>query len=189
MSANTIPTQITKPKPADVFVGVVATNDFVGKLVRWATSSNVNHAFLVYRSKAWGCWMVAESTKGYGVRVVPYELAKQRVIYAEYFTFPEYDLKVGMRERVKDIGKGYDHLAVVGLAVKLIFKRIFRKVVPSYFYSKKDIFCVELVMRVFNAVRIPDFLAMNPHNIHPGEFRKMLNKSSCAVPAPPPPPA
>lgn len=134
---------------------VFSTNNHVmSYLIRKATKSEVSHVSIRYSGDE-SHWMV--EAKG-GEGVAPgwwnYFLKKNKVVG----TYKIKNIEERDLEKIVDdcldimIGKHYDYLAVFGILITYIVKKITGKEIKNFLGSSKNYFCSEFILRVSKVI-------------------------------------
>lgn len=155
---------------------VFGTNEqWISKLIRWATRGEYSHAWLEYPSMVWGGRWAAHATEQGVVK------EKAERVYARYpkrvaYTIDTYDLTNGVRAVSDLIGDRYDFMAVIWNAILLVLWRstgwqfLWRHVYRNA--SRQS--CSEFVARALRASGIPWMQDVDPELVPPPMLRKIL---------------
>lgn len=105
-------------QPGDI-IGI-RTEGWIGRLIRWVTSSNVNHVGMYIGSK-----LMIESTLGYGVRILPVEtyLGDSQYEVSLYRIKQKFDPEKIIEFSYNFYGTKYDLLGQTGILLKYMTKK------------------------------------------------------------------
>lgn len=123
------------------------TSRLFGRLIRWFTSGKVNHAFLLFWSRDFGCWMTLGANAGGLEPLTLVEFLKTRHLMNLY-TAVGWDLYAAMVKHAGDLGRAYNVAGLVGEAWVETVKKITGKYGPNVLDDKKELFCSEWVAEV-----------------------------------------
>ena len=162
-----------------VSIVLTRSNHWYGKVIRWITKSNVNHAFISYYSKQWGgAWAVDVAERG--VVKIPLELALKNCEYKEVYYLNNVDLGTAMPKFRNYIGVNYDWWGIVGFFFKILAWRLFGRKFCNLIQRKDRHFCSEsVVIFMQNAENAPSWiLELDPSTVAPGGTCEFLGVPS-----------
>ena len=150
-----------------VLVCLTASNKFYAKLIRKITGSNVNHAFIAYKSKEWGGWWAVQ-TDNRGVVKIPAESVEFNHI--ECYSFEDRDLSSAMKKMRYVYGEKYDWLGIFGFLIKLLVWRLSGRAIANPLHRKGELFCSEYVTNFLQQVDGMNerFIHLDPSSVAPG---------------------
>lgn len=124
-----------------VHLGLSTTGSWLSGVIRRITGSPVSHAFLVYKSEAFGKDMVLEAS-GQGFRVMAWKrFDKQNKLVAMYrLELPDPVVREALGKLADRLGDAYDTLSLFGYLLRKWFRL---KRVP--FDSRQKLVCSEAV--------------------------------------------
>ncbi len=164
------PTDWPGPLPEtnmSVLICLTAGSEFYSKVIRKLTHSDVNHAFVAYKSREWGGWWAVQTDERGSVKV-PVENVKYE--YIECYEFPELDLKSAMPRMRDVVGDKYDWEGIGGFMIKLAAWRLFNRKIVNPLHQTGDLFCSEMVTTFLQ--RADDMygwaMKLNPAGVAPG---------------------
>ena len=161
-----------------ILICLSASDDFVGRFIRWITQSQFNHVFILYESSLWGGWWAAQITPEKGIHKIPanhLEDVDRIECYEGVGT--GHDISKGLKTLRDAIGIKYDYLGVWNGLLRAIIMRLFGKKIPAI-HSSKRMFCFEFVIRVLQEAGIPGIQEYSPVSTPPRELRKFLIRSA-----------
>jgi len=161
---------VIQPKIAIV---LVATNDFTGRLVRWADNSKINHAMLVYEDELWTGFWKAEALFKEGVVRPPFDPDDPRYERMEFFVYRG-DPSVGLPKLRWTIGADYDYKGAVLGTIRLIIRKITGKMSDASIHDHKKLFCFEFVINYLHNLRAAGAERLIPENTSPAMLREWL---------------
>lgn len=157
-----------------VYVGLSANKSLFGRIIRWLTRSEANHAFLLLS----GSKQEAVQIDSKGVRfteAAPLLKNKKKVEIYQYE--PNKEIQKGFYLTLDYIGSEYDYLGIFGFLIKLIFSRLLMWDVNSLVHRKGEYFCSEYVATVISASGISlKGEPVTPENTSPGTLRRLIRK-------------
>lgn len=136
--------------PFRVMVCLSATDQWYGRLIRWATRSRVNHAFVAFKMDEFKQWMAIQIDER-GVVITTLKDVLDETVYVDGFTC-ERDLWAGVLKQMRMFGWRYDWLGVVGFAWKILLYRLFRVDIRNAMQQKAALFCSEFVSQILKNV-------------------------------------
>lgn len=149
-----------------VIVCLSASDAWYGKAIRKLTHSNVNHAFIAYKSSQWGgYWAVQIDNRG--VIKIPAEKVENSYLECYDFGIP---MENAMRRTRDMYGDKYDWFGIAGFMVKLAAWRTLGRKVKNPLQREGDLFCSEFVARFLQAVdgMYPQIKSLTPSSVAPG---------------------
>jgi hypothetical protein len=138
-------------QPGDIVS--VRTEGWIGRIIRWVTSSNINHVGMYL-----GNGLMIESTLGYGVRIVPAEI---------YLNDPRCEVflsRVPKRFDSREViafaynfyGTRYDLWGQIGIFIKYMTKKVgWNRIITFWGKNKADdsgLWCSEFIGVIFTTV-------------------------------------
>ena len=159
-----------RPKVAVV---LVATKDFKGKIVRWASGSEINHAMLVYEDPLWTGFWSAEALLKKGVVRPPFDPDNPRYLRTEFFVYRG-DSAIGLRNLRDIMLSDYDHTGAIMGVVRLIFRKLFGTFSNASIHSSDKYFCFEFVIYYLRNLKAEGADRLIPENTSPAILREWL---------------
>lgn len=154
-------------KKCKTVVCLAASNSWYGKVIRWITRSNVNHAFVAYYSDVHGGWQALQTDKR-GLVEVPVESLHYYVM--DCYELPVLDLLTGLPKCRNLIGDAYDILGIFGFLLKIIVWRLIGRHLLKPLHRKGELFCSEFVVGYLQ--RVDDMyswaMSLDPSSVAPG---------------------
>jgi len=158
-----------------VSIGFSSKDTLLGKVVRYLTSSPINHVFLVYESAEWGGEWVAQANQD-GVHKIPIERALKSSQYVEQYECLK-SLSSGMREMAKYIGCKYDWKGVVwGIFCLAVLKFLGIKISKRH-HSFSRMFCSEFIAEILKRAQVPETGSWETSLISPSDLRMFVMTS------------
>ena len=150
------------PDRSAIFVGFCGSNGILGRIIRWATGGDVNHAYLLMWSEEFRGWVQLGAEAGGWVQESAEKLRGNAVVRNGLAL---------MRER---LGDGYDVGGLVGMAWVMFLRRVFGKRVGNPFQAKSKLFCSEAVDLVLHDSGID--LGVDAGAIDPAEEERAVRR-------------
>lgn len=159
-----------RPKVAVV---LVATNDFTGRLVRWASNSKINHAMLVYEDPLWTGYWKAEALFKQGVVRPPFDPDDPRYSKLEFYVYRG-DPSAGLPDLRWTMGAEYDYKGAISGTIRLIARKITGKLSDVSMHDHEKLFCFELVIHFLHNLGAAGAESLVPENTSPAILREWL---------------
>lgn len=163
---------VRHPKVAIV---LAATKDFKGKVVRWASNSNINHAMLVYEDELWAGYWSAEALLKQGVVRPPFDPDDPRYLRLECYVY-DGDPSVGLPDLRWMVGAGYDYKGAIFGTLRLIFRKLFGTDSDISIHDHKKFFCFEFIIHYLHNLKATGSEKLIPENTSPAILREWLIK-------------
>lgn len=148
-----------------ILVGFSGGTSWIGRLIRWFTGGDVNHAFLAYFDEDTNGWVVLGADTGGWIQT-PFEDLRRNKVVRLYAPPPGVHLSVGLAAMHGRLGAGYDFGGLLGMTWVLAVRRLLKKRVRNPFAAKKNLFCSEAVDMVLDRsgvdIGIPDESTIDP---------------------------
>jgi len=158
-----------------VAIGFCSKDTLLGKIVRYLTSSPINHVFLVYESAEWGGEWVAQANE-YGVHKIPIARALKDAEYVEQYECLT-GLSSGMKAMAKYVGCKYDWKGVVwGIFCLAVLKFLGIKILKRH-HSFSRMFCSEFVAGILQKAQVPETGSWETSLISPSDLRMFVMTS------------
>jgi len=164
------------PNAPRILICLTATNMWYGKLVRWATRSNVNHSLIKHEDPFWGDWRATEINED-----GPHDQDIRKLTRIDYIEHWESDIDLlpGMRSMRRFVGTAkYDWFGLLFGLVRAILSRLFGWNVEEAIHTHGRLFCSEFIAEVFKRSNVPGVQEWNTANISPGDLREFMELSS-----------
>jgi hypothetical protein len=161
---------IRSPKVAVV---LVATKDFSGRVVRWASDSVINHSMLVYEDQLWTGFWSAEALLKRGVVKLPFDPDDPHYSKLEVYVYHG-DASIGLPELRHIIGADYDYKGAFVGTLRLVCRKLFGTVSDTSIHDHKKFFCFEFVIRYLQNLKAPGADKLVPENTSPAILREWL---------------
>jgi len=155
-----------------ILVVVSASDTFLGRVIRWLTSSPVNHTFLVYESYLWGGWWAAQIGSD-GVKKIPANHALSKYVMTEFYEYRG-NIARGLHACRAMVGEKYDFMGILGFLLKIVVWRLTGKRIKNPLHGKHEEFCSEFVASVLKAARVDHFVNCDPASVSPEDVRNWL---------------
>jgi len=149
-----------------------SSNGLTSRLIRWFTRSKVSHVLLhVYE------YFIFEAN-GTSVQIRPWidvKNIKARFTLNEE-AVPRDIVDFCVQESMKEFGKGYDWLGIIGFAYCIFMERIFKKDVRNPFAQQSSYWCSELVAFFLNKINTYKNinLTLRPDDFSPEDLIELL---------------
>jgi hypothetical protein len=156
-----------------VLIAVSASNNLVGRIIRFLTDSSVNHAFILYESRLWGGWWAAQIDE-YGVRKLPAKVVIPTYKRVDLYRYAGKTLSPGLQACRYMVGWKYDWLGIVGFIFKLVIWRLLGKRIFNPLHGRHREFCSEFVSNVLKKAEVPSFSSVDPASISPGDVLSII---------------
>lgn len=163
-----------------ILVAVSASNNLLGRIIRFLTDSSVNHAFIMYESRLWGGWWAAQIDER-GVRKLPAKVVLptyEKVFLYRYVVAGPLQgasaLSAGLQACRYMVGWKYDWLGIVGFIFKLMIWRLLGRRVFNPLHGRNREFCSEFVANVLKKAQVPNFSKVDPASISPGDVLELI---------------
>lgn len=155
-----------------VAIVLVATNDFKGRLVRWASNSRVNHAMIVYENLLWGGFDKAEANPLDGVGMFPFYPEDPRYLRLEFYVSDK--LTKGLHKSKHMFGAPYDYPGAVIGTLRLIVRKFLGTSSDISLHDYEGFFCFEFVIKALQYAQILGSEKLVPENTSPVMFRHWI---------------
>jgi len=161
---------------ARALVCLTAGRGIFARAIRFLTKSDVNHAFIAYKSDDWGGWWAVQIDER-GVVKIPVEQIKHKYIEC-------YDMGMSLKPAFKMdrslYGERYDWLGILGFLFKLVVWRSLGKVIGNPLHRKGELFCSEYVTAFLQLVpgMYDSINALKPSQVAPGGSPRFLGSPS-----------
>lgn len=138
-------------RPGDIIS--IRTESWIGRTIRWVTSSNVNHVGMYIGNK-----LMIESTLGYGVRILPVEVYLKDSTCEVYLSRiqKQFDVQEVLNFAYNFYGTRYDLFGQIGIFVKYMTKKIGLNRIITFFGKNRaeygGVWCSEFLGVVFSIV-------------------------------------
>jgi hypothetical protein len=149
----------------------VRTENFIGKIIRWVTSSNINHvAFYI------GNGLIIESTLGHGVRIIPLDIYLNNIDNEIYLgrLKEKFDPWKVILYSYNFYGIKYDVLGQVGILLRFMVQKVGLQKLVTFLGKNKinhsGFWCSEFLGLLFQFISIEfhdmDISYLSPADIH-----------------------
>lgn len=162
-----------------ILIVLARSKGLLGKLIRWFTKSEVNHAYIIFYSAEWNDFMAIEIDER-GIVIVPAFKEEHKYCYSE-----EYELKNADKDKIITalvaerglIGAKYDWLGLISFGFRMLVWRLTgTKDFMHPVHSKTRLFCSEYVANVINDI-VDEKPFSDPANVSPADLREWLINS------------
>jgi hypothetical protein len=152
-----------------VYAGFTRGSSFISKQIRFWSEEEVNHAFFLYHSRDWGCWLEhgAINSGFNAVAAGQAGLVKDSV----HLLIPPVDLRVGMQAHPELLNSRYGWGELLGMLPVELAERLGKKI-RNPFARKASNFCSEAMALIVDAsgAKVEYDRGEKPSTLNPGEL-------------------
>lgn len=165
-----------------LLIGFSASKSLVSRLIRRVTGAPVSHAFVVYWSLDYACYMVMEMV-GRGLSERPWHeyLADKSTAVHSVFR-PVVDVSAAFPATKTWLADAYNYEGLFGM-LAVLFGQLLRRKLKNPLHSPKSMFCSEMCARLLIAAKYPGSVLLNPpDDVTPGFLYQLLRTDgSCQI--------
>jgi len=149
--------------------------NLVSRFIRWVTSSEASHTWLLMHDPLFDMYMVMEAHE-LGFRLVPFSRFSRHNDVVAVFE-PEQDLSAGLHAAAHWLGYVYDFAGLLGGLWVMLGRVLTRRRWRNPFRSRKALFCSEAVVRLLKAGRFTGAEKLHPEETTPQDLRDFLRRA------------
>ena len=155
-----------------VSIGFSASQDWLGKVIRWFTQSQVNHTFFLVEDLIPGVPMVMQASRG-GFQLITYDRFCKGGKVIKLVT-PKQDITAGVTQALQWLGEPYDTVGLVGMAWVEIGRR-FKRTWKNFLHSNSTMWCSEAGVYVLQSAKYPGADKLDPSVTSPQDLLTFLS--------------
>jgi hypothetical protein len=122
----------------------------LGRLIRFFTGGDSNHAFIIYWDEIWSNWLVVGANSN-GLTVDSLEVFKKSHIITHIFRAIAFDLGEGLHKHVDDLNTRYNYTGLLGMSFVKIHEKVSKKVGKNPTDAENRLFCSEWVNQIIKS--------------------------------------
>lgn len=164
------------PEDPALYCAFSTSSGWLSRGIRWFTRGKVSHAFFLFYSPEWACWLaVGANANGITIETLAQFLKRgNTVVYA--FQPLTVNLWDGLRKHVSDLNKSYNYTGLFGMAFVELSQLVLKRSAANRLSNKAELFCSEWMDMVLGDTFPPGnwYSHQNADTVAPEALSKVL---------------